>query len=295
MEEQSIDGALLQRIRRAQRDEAFGAALYGFMAHREKNESNARILLQMSKDEVKHAEMWHAITHESIAPSKLKLMWMKMLTVVLGFTFVVKTLQRGEQFAQGFYQKLQQDMPQAASMLDDEERHEQELQDMLDEERLHYVGAMVLGLDDALVELTGAIAGMTFALANNRLVALSAIIIGVSATLSMMASNYLAERANGNGDAMKSSAYVGVAYIVTVALLVMPYLVFPENMFLPAFVVMILLAIFIIFAFNYYISVAKDEPFMHRFVEMTLISLAVAVISFAIALLAKQCLGVDTM
>jgi VIT1/CCC1 family predicted Fe2+/Mn2+ transporter len=136
---------------------------------------------------------------------------------------------------------------------------------------------------------------MTFALTNNRLVALSAIIIGVSATLSMMASNYLAERANGSGDAVKSSTYVGVAYIVTVALLVMPYLLFPENMFLPAFFVMILLAIVIIFAFNYYISVAKDEPFLHRFVEMTLISLAVAVISFGIALLAKQWLGVDAM
>ena len=53
-------------------------------------------------------------------------------------------------------------------MLGDERRHEEELYGMLDEERLHYVGAMVLGLNDALVELTGAIAGVTFALAQHQ-------------------------------------------------------------------------------------------------------------------------------
>ena len=166
---------------------------------------------------------------------------------------------------------------------------------MLDEERLHYIGAMVLGLNDALVELTGAIAGVTFALANARLVALTGIITGVSATFSMAASNYLAERADNNPKALKSSIYTGVAYLVTVALLVLPYLLFPTHMYVAAFAVMIVTVILIIMFFNFYISVAKEEPFLKNFVTMAIISLSVAVISYIIGVLAKELLGIDSL
>ncbi|MCH3944190.1 MAG: VIT1/CCC1 transporter family protein [Atopobiaceae bacterium] len=123
----------------------------------------------------------------------------RLLTVVFGFTFTLKYLEKGEQLGQEGYERLARELPEAARMHDDERRHEAELESMLDEERLHYVGAMVLGLNDALVELTGAIAGVTFSLANTRLVALTGIVTGIAATLSMAASNYLAETAEGAG------------------------------------------------------------------------------------------------
>ena len=151
----------------------------------------------------------------------------------------------------------------------------------------------MLGLNDALVELTGTIAGLTFALANNRLVALSGIITGVSATLSMAASNYLAKRAEGNGEALKSSAYTGAAYLLTVVAIVLPYLLLPNELYLLAFGIMIFVVVLIILAFNYYISVAQDLPFLKRFGEMVAISLGVAALSFVIGLVAKQLLGID--
>jgi len=190
---------------------------------------------------------------------------------------------------------MAKELPEAARILEDERRHEKELYGMLDEERLHYVGAMVLGLNDALVELTGAIAGVTFALANTRLVALTGIITGVSATFSMAASNYLAERADNNPKALKSSIYTGMAYLITVALLVLPYLLFPTNMYVAAFAVMIATVILIIMFFNYYISVAKEEPFLKNFATMAVISLSVALISYIIGVVAKQLLGIDTL
>ena len=164
---------------------------------------------------------------------------------------------------------------------------------MLDEERLKYVGAMVLGLNDALVELSGTLAGLTLALANTRVVAMAGIITGVSATLSMAASNYLAQRADGQSDALKSSIYTGVAYLVTVICLVLPYLLLPHDMYLPALAVMLGIVILIILFFNYYIAVAKSQPFGKRFAEMAAISLGVAVISFIIGIAAKALLGVD--
>ena len=51
-------------------------------------------------------------------------------------------------------------MPSAKEIVEDEDKHEQELIDLIDEERLRYVGSIVLGLNDALVELTGALAGL---------------------------------------------------------------------------------------------------------------------------------------
>ncbi len=290
---QGLSETTLAVVKKAQADEETGAALYAFMSRREKNEENRYLLAEMASDEKKHALIWQNITGAPCKPSGAKVLFLKVLTVLLGFTFVVKTLQKDEQLAQGVYEKLQEELPQAAAVLDDERRHEKELYGMLDEERLHYVGAMVLGLNDALVELTGAIAGVTFALANTRLIALTGIITGVSATLSMAASNFLAQRAEGSDDAFKSSLYTGAAYLVTVALLVLPYLLFPSKLYIAAFAVMIGIVLCIILFFNYYLSVAKDEPFLRRFGEMAIISLSVAAISFCIAIAAKKLLGID--
>ena len=293
MNKQEISPELMATIRKAQVDEETGAIMYAFMAQREKNGKNKELLQQMATDEKIHAETWRNYTGEQLKPKKGKILWLKLVTVILGFTFVLKTLEKDEQFAEEAYLKMSKELPEARAILADERRHEAELTEMLDEERLQYVGSMVLGLNDALVELTGAIAGVTFALANTRLVALTGIITGISATLSMAASNYLAERANGNANALKSSLYTGIAYLITVALLVLPYLLFPIHMYVAAFVAMIIIVILIIIFFNYYISVAKDEPFLRRFGEMAAISLSVAVIAFVIGLLAKNLLGID--
>lgn len=295
MSEKQISKELMKLVQKAQIDEEQGTILYAFMAKREKNEENKKFLEQMSKDEAKHAEVWKNITKKNLKASRMSILWFKILTVVMGFTFVVKIMQKKESLAQAGYEKMKKELPEAAKILDDERRHEKELYNMLDEERLHYIGAMVLGLNDALVELTGAIAGVTFALANTRLVALTGIITGVSATFSMAASNYLAERADNNPKALKSSIYTGVAYLVTVALLVLPYLLFPTNMYVAAFAVMIATVILIIMFFNYYISVAKEEPFLKNFVTMAVISLSVAVISYIIGVLAKELLGIDAI
>lgn len=294
MHTEKISPLLLNMIRQAQKDEETGAVIYAFMAKREKNPENRALLIQMAADEKDHAQIWGAYTGETLSINRSKIIWFKLLTIILGFTFTIKRLEKDEETAQDTYERMLEVIPEARQSLDDERRHEAELSSMLDEERLHYVGAMVLGLNDALVELTGAIAGITFALANTHLVALTGIITGVSATLSMAASNYLAERANGNLNAFKSSLYTGVAYLVTVALMVLPYLLFPNHLYGAAFACMIGIVILIILFFNYYISVAKEEPFFRRFGEMALISLSVAAIAFIIGIAAKSLLGIET-
>ena len=69
-------------------------------------------------------------------------------------------------------------MPDAKAIVKDEDEYERQLMNMIDEERLRYVGSMVLGLNDALVEFTGALAGYTFSLQNTRMVAMTGLIMG---------------------------------------------------------------------------------------------------------------------
>ena len=150
---------------------------------------------------------------------------------------------------------------------------------------------MVLGLSDALVELTGSLAGFSFALREPKLVALSGLIVGISATFSMASSEFLSAKSEGRTDALKSCAYTGVAYLVTVAALILPYLIFGH--WLHALLCMLGIIVVIIAAFTYYTAVAQDQPFFSRFLEMALISISVAVISFVVGILAKMFLGVD--
>ncbi len=276
-----------------QKAEATDKLVYLRMAKTEKHEKHREILTKIANDEAIHYENWKRYTGTDVAPNRRKVFFYSILIVLLGYTFVLRKMESGENKAAKAYIELKGAIPEITDAIEDEQRHEEMLIDMLDEERLHYVGAVVLGLNDALVELTGAIAGLTFALANTRLISLTAIITGIAATLSMAASNYLAEKAEHKPHPLKSAVWCGVSYLITVAILVAPYLILDEDMYLLAFGIMLVSCVVIIFAFNFYISVAQKQPLWSRFGQMAAISLGVAAISFVIGLLAKSILGVD--
>lgn len=283
----------LKLMLRFQRDELTASVVYAHFAKRLKDQKNRVLLEKISKDEARHAQIWQKYTKRTVQPCWIRLIWYTFLTYVLGYTFVVKVLENGEYTGVQEIKTLEKDVPEVNDIIVQEKEHERRLIEMLDEDRLNYIGAMVLGLNDALVELTGTIAGLTFVLTNTTLIALAGIITGIAATLSMAASNYLAERADGNPKALKASIYTGIAYLVTVVFLVLPYLLAPAHMYLQALSCMIGIAILTIFLFNYYIATVRSERFMPRFIEMASISLSVALISFLIGLLAKLCFHID--
>jgi hypothetical protein len=168
MKDMTLSPEMKETVRKAQIDEETGAILYGYLGRKQKDEKNRKVFSQMSSDEKAHAAVWKGITGEDVVPKGSHILFLKILTVIFGFTFVVKMMQKDERVGRERYGMMCHELPQAARMLEDERSHENILYNMLDEERLHYVGAMVLGLNDALVELTGAIAGVTFALANSH-------------------------------------------------------------------------------------------------------------------------------
>lgn len=266
--------------------------IYGRLARATRHVGNAQVLERISGEEMGHYQLWRSITGLAVRPNPIKVFFYYWVARVFGLTFGIKLMERGEGAAQVTYARVAAQIPEARSIAEDEERHEHELLRLLDEELLRYVGSIVLGLNDALVELTGALAGLTFALRNTRLVALAGMVTGIAASFSMAASEYLSTKSEGDGrNALKSAVYTGVAYVVTVLILILPYLVL-GNLYL-CLGVTLGLAVLIILVFNYYVSVAKDLPFGRRFVEMAAISLGVAVLSFGVGTLIRLVLGVE--
>lgn len=287
-----MDKDIFNKITKMQQDELTEYHIYSKLAERTKDDRNREILIQIAEDELSHYNYWSKQTQKDLKPKKWKIYFYYFISIIFGLTFGIKLMEMGEEEAQDKYEYLIKNFEEAENILYDEEDHEVKLLNMLEEERLNYVGSIVLGLNDALVELTGSLAGWSFALRNTRLIAITGLIMGIAASLSMGASEYLAKKADQEHPyPFKSSMYTGTAYIITVVLLILPYLLLESYMI--ALIVTVLIAVLIILVFNFYISVAKDLNFKSRFLEMAGISIGVAVLSFLIGVLVRTFLGVD--
>jgi VIT1/CCC1 family predicted Fe2+/Mn2+ transporter len=283
---------VLEKLVVFQRNEITEYHIYSRLARTMPSDENRKILEKIAGEEKRHHDEWKRYTGREVEPSRFRIGLYYFLSRTLGFTFAVKLMERGEGAAQKSYGDLRSVVPDAERILREEDEHEVELLKLLDEERLRYTGSVVLGLNDALVELTGALTGFTFALQNTRLIALTGLITGIAAALSMAASEYLSTKSEKlDRSPLRASLYTGSAYIVAVMVLIFPYLVL-GNLYL-CLACALTAAVVIIAMFNYYVSVARDESFKNRFVEMAGLSLAVAVITFAIGLVLRRFIGVD--
>ena len=282
-------------IRRFQREEMTGAKLYRTLSRVVGEKANARILADMATAEEGHYAFWKKHSGTDQPPYMLSYLLHYLAARVLGLTFALKLMERGEEKAGAGYTKVAALVPEAVRIGEEEEAHEKALIGMIEEERLAYMGSIVLGLNDALVELTGTLAGLTFALQKGSIVAISGIITGIAAAFSMSASDYLSMKADGDPRAVKSAIYTGVAYLITVTLLVLPYIIFPSTgrWIYVSLAITLSIAIAIIAGFNFYISVAKGLSFRSRFLEMAGISLGVSAFSFGVGLLVRQIFGVS--
>jgi len=153
-------------LKHLQRDEAESLAIYTSLAKREKNIKNKEILESIALDEKKHYAMLREVTEIEIKARNWRVALYVFLSRTLWLTFWLKLMELGEVDAQVQYEKISKKYPEILKIIEDEERHERELIDMLEEAKLWYLGSVVLGLNDALVELTWALAWFTFAIQN---------------------------------------------------------------------------------------------------------------------------------
>lgn len=275
-----------------QRNEITEYHIYRNLAKQVKSTHNREILNRIAADELRHYHDWKKYTKTDVSPCRFKILKFMFISRIFGFTFAIKLMEKGEATAQINYRHVLDVLHIPDDIISDENSHEDELIEMLDEERLRYTGSIVLGLNDALVELTAALTGLTFALQNTSLIALTGIITGLAAALSMGVSEYLSIQSETNSqNPLKASLYTGSTYVMTVILLILPYLIFSNFYICLGFT--LLLALLIIALFNYYISVARGLNFRKRFLEMAGLSLGVSLISFLIGVALRKFTGLE--
>ena len=292
MTEPPFEPALIATLIEMQRGEITEHHIYKKIASVQKDPHNREVLTRIAEDELRHYGIWKRYTRQDVSPDIPRIWFYYLIALVSGITFAIKLMEGVEKRAQSYDKTLIDTIPEIQTILTNEETHERELIALIDEERLKYAGSVVLGLNDALVEFTGTLAGLTFALQNSQIIAVTGLIMGVAASLSMGASEYLSQRSDGGPtDPVKAAVYTGVAYIVTVALLILPFLILASPYY--ALLLTLLGAVLVIFLFTFYISVAKDLPFWRRFGEMLLISLGIAGISFIIGMLIRTVLNIN--
>ncbi len=287
-----MNETIKKQIIKSQKDEITGHNMYLNLAKQATTPENRQVLENIAAQELLHYDKLKAHTGVEVKPDWGKVKLISFLSRLFGLTFGANLMERGEKDAVKAYGQLRSDFPEAEKMQEEEAHHEEELISLLDEESLHYAGSIVLGLNDALVELTGTLAGLTFALQNTQLVAVSGLITGIAAALSMSASEFLSTLSEKGSRKKpgKAAIYTGIAYLITVTMLILPYLLI-NNVFI-SLAVMLVIAVFIIMAFTFYSAVVNNESFLKRFGTMAAISLGVATLSFGIGLIVRNVLGI---
>lgn len=282
----------MEEFIRFQKNEITESIVYARLASIEKDPSNQKALQLISAEEKAHYHTLKKYTHTEVSPNRWRIARFYWLARILGITFAIKLMESSENNAHKSYAQYTEHA-ELQRLSQEEEVHEAKLIELINEERLEYMGSVVLGLNDALVEFTGALAGFTLALSDHRLIALTGSITGIAAALSMASSEYLSTKSEGDKSKhpAKAAIYTGVAYIITVVALVVPFILI--NNVLIALGVMLAMALTIIALFNYYYSIARGESFRRRFTEMAVLSFSVAGISFLIGYALKTFTGID--
>lgn len=294
-----MNAADLRLIRRLQKNEITEYHIYLRLAELADDSENAELLRRIAADELKHYNAWEAVTGVVVRPSRLRIAVFVLLSRVFGLAFGLRLMERGEQLANRVYSQLADHFPEFRhQIMMDEQRHEKELIGLLNDIRLTYAGSIVLGLNDALVEFTGTLAGLTLAIPDTRMIGVTGIVLGVAASLSMASSEFLSSREksqeNDEGarvSPVKSAAYTGVSYALTVTILTTPY--FLTDQLYHALALMLFGALVVIALYTFYISTARSTPFWPRFLEMLGISMGVALISFGVGWFLRIFLNVE--
>ena len=283
----------LKKALKQQQNEINDYTIYKALALFQKDEKNKKIFEKIAKDEKSHYDFWVKITNKQLHPQNLIVWWYIFLVKIFGTSFALKSLERRENGAEEFYKELFEIYPESKKIYEQETQHELELIDMLNDKKLLYAGAIVLGMNDALVELTGTLSGLAFAFDKSLTVGLTGLIMGIAASLSMAGSAYFEAKENPSEEInpLIYSLYTGVSYILTTAILVIPFFIF--DLIIESLILMFICAFLAIVSYNFYISVAKNLSFTKRVLQMSAITFGVALISFGIGYLVKYYFGIE--
>jgi len=261
--------------------------VYGRLAQMEKNPENREALERLSAQEKTHYEFWKSLLPEAEG-AKIRARWytvwgLSFLRITLGVTFMTKFLETHESDAVEKYQNIAKAIPEShrarfAQVIEDEKSHEKALIGQLKEKRVAYMGFIVLGLADAIVEITGVHAGFLGVTGSTLIAGVAGIIVGFSAAISMGSASYLQAKQNTEQSAVLSGFLTWASYFCSVVLLALPY--FLIHVMIPAFITSTSVGILLVAGFTFYGAVVFDRTFWREFGETVGLMLGTALATF---------------
>ncbi|RIE07445.1 rubrerythrin family protein [Candidatus Cryosericum odellii] len=178
-------------------DERSASRLYAYLAGSEKNPALRARFAELARVETLHMAFWRAfLLKRGIAtaePSWFSFAWSRLLRQLLGTRRYLSLLEITEATAvDSYYQFLnfatleEAEKTNIARIIEDELGHEEELESQFNALPKDNVRDFVMGMNDGLVELLGAVTGLSAVYPTRpQIVAVNGLVVGLAGALSM--------------------------------------------------------------------------------------------------------------
>jgi len=266
------------------KEEYMDHSVYHELAKREKDRDKQRILRDLSATEFEHFKFWRDRA-EGYNPgiNRLLLGAVIVLRRLFGLTFTLKLLERNEHRTISGYKSYAQilkgaDRSALESIIRDEEEHERYFISQINEGVVKYMSFIVLGLADAIVEITGVHAGFLGVTSSTLIAGIAGLVVGFAAAISMASAAYLQAKHELARSPSVSAISTGAAYIGAVAFLALPY--FLTHDMSRAFGASVALALALTGCFTFYGAVLTERSFGREYAISVALTLGTALGAF---------------
>lgn len=273
-----VDPALRKVAEPSVVDEYTDYKTYLALSQRERNPAFRKALEELADQERNHYEFWKKYSPDTqVMINRLKLYFVLLLRATLGLTFTMKFLERHEDSIIARYKQVANSIPpedrqQFDEMVNDEQHHESYLMGEVKEGRVKYMSFIVLGLADAVVEISGIHAGSLGLYDVTRIAGLAGIIAGMAASIAMASAAYAQAKQGFEGSAKWSAIYTGISYMITAIFLALPY--FLTESMIYALGTSVVVGVILVAMMTYYDTIISGRPFKRQFGEIAGIILA---------------------
>jgi len=97
-----------REIERFQKNEITEHFIYKNLSSRVKGVKNRRVLAQIADDEMRHYTIWKHYTGRDVAPGRFRIWFYTLVSMLFGFTFGIRLMEKGEKNAHAAYSMLLQ-------------------------------------------------------------------------------------------------------------------------------------------------------------------------------------------
>lgn len=294
--QETVSPDLANVAAKSAREEYTDGAVYLALSRREKNQEFRAALERLGRAEQSHYEFWKKYAPNVIAKvNRLKVYFIVLLRLTLGLTFTMKFLERHEDVLHKRYRDIAQSIPaedksRFEGMMQEEEHQEEYLMGEIHEGRVKYMSFIVLGLADAVVEISGIHAGSLGIYKLTKLAGLAGVVAGMAASIAMASAAYAQAKQGFEGSAKWSAIYTGVSYMFTAIFLALPYFL-TDNMGL-ALGASLVVGVVLVAMMTYYDTVISAKGFRRQFAEIAGIILAASLALFIAGTLVGQYFGI---